>query len=192
MTHGYTYDESDLAPSPVSRQDLEELKISVLWSDADRDALRRAGDILIPQTEAILDVWYDFIGSNQHLVSVFAGQDGQPNADYLAGVRGRFGLWIKDICTRDYDEQWLAYQEEIGLRHTPAKKNQTDGVDSPVDNVPLRHLFALVVPVTITIREFLEKGEQDPAEVEAMYQAWFKAVTLSVVLWARPYSGDLW
>jgi hypothetical protein len=34
--------------------------------------------------------------------------------------------WVIDICVRPHDRTWLDYQEEIGLRHTPQKKNQTD------------------------------------------------------------------
>lgn len=191
-THGYTYDDPGQTPSPVSVQDLLELKASVLWSDADRDALRRAAEILVPQTDAILDVWYGFVGGNQHLVSTFRGADGQPDGAYLTAVRARFGLWISDLCTRDFDEQWLAYQEEIAQRHHPEKKNQTDGVDSPSGFVPLRHLIALIVPITVTIRGFLAEGETDPERLDSMYQAWFKAVTLSVALWARPYTAELW
>lgn len=97
-----------------------------------------------------------------------------------------------DLCTRGFDSQWLAYQEEIALRHHTAKKNQTDAVDSPATHVPMSHMTALIVPVTLSIRDFLAEGESDPAQIEAMYQAWFKAVTVSVVLWTRPYAGDLW
>ncbi|MGE0227581.1 MAG: protoglobin domain-containing protein [Dehalococcoidia bacterium] len=190
--HGYTYGDPALAASPVAPHDLEELKASVLWTDADRDALRQAADILIPRTDAILDVWYGFVGGNPHLVATFEGRDGQPDAAYLAAVRARFGLWIRDLCTREFDASWLAYQEEIAVRHHSGMKNRTDGVDSPSDHVPLRHLVALVVPITVTIRGFLADGESDPVRVEAMYQAWFKAVTLSVSLWARPYTPQLW
>lgn len=190
--HGYAYGDPALATSPVTADDLAELKASVLWTDADRDALRRAAEILVPRTEAILDLWYGFVGGNPHLVATFAGRDGQPDAAYLAGVRARFGLWIRDLCTRDFDEAWLAYQDEVAARHHSAKKNRTDGVDSPSGHVPLRHLVALVVPITVTIRGFLAEGESDPARVDEMYQAWFKAVTLSVSLWARPYTPELW
>ena len=188
--HGYTYDEK-LDASPVTLEELEQLKTSVMFTEADRDALRRAGEILVPQTEQILDVWYGFIGGTDHLVSTFVGADGQPDGDYLAGVRGRFALWIRDLTERDFDQQWLDYQNEIALRHTD-KKNVTDGVDSPSPHVPLRHLIALIVPVTVTIRPFLENGDADADEVEAMYQAWFKAVTLTVALWSQPYARQTW
>jgi len=189
---GYTYDDPDLAPSPVTPEELAQLQQSVLWSDADRAALRRAGEILVPQTEAILDVWYGFVGSHPHLVEPFAGADGQPDTRYLEAVRGRFGRWIADLCNREHDGTWLAYQDEIGRRHHTTAKNRTDHVDSPSTHVPLGHLIALIVPITVTIRDFLAKGESDPAQVDAMYHAWFKAVTLSVALWARPYSPDTW
>lgn len=193
---GYSYDDPRLAPSPVTLDDLAELHASVLWSDADAAALRRAAEILVPQSDAILDVWYGFVGSNPHLLATFAGADGAPDGDYLAAVRGRFGRWIADLCSREHDATWLAYQEEIARRHHPLGKNLTDGVDSLSGYVPLRHLVALIVPITVTIRGFLEAGiadgVTDDAGVDAMYQAWMKAVTLSAALWARPYSPDLW
>lgn len=189
---GYAYDDPGLAPSPVTLDDLAAIEQSLLWSDDDRAALRRAGEILVPQTDAILDVWYGFVGASPHLVATFAGASGEPDGDYLAAVRGRFGQWISDLCTRDHDTTWLAYQEAIGLRHHTTGKNRTDDVASPATHVPLRHLVALAVPITVTIRDFLTNDEPDPARVDAMYHAWLKAVTLSVVLWARPYTPDTW
>lgn len=189
---GYTYNDSSLESSPVSMPILGELLQDVMWNEDDSRALRRAGEILTPQTSEILDAWYDFIGSTPHLVSTFRGPDGKPDQAYLDKVRGRFERWIVDLCTRDFDAQWLAYQEEIGKRHAPDKKNRTDGVDSPSTYVPMSHLIALIVPVTVTVREFLERGASEDDNVDAMQQAWFKAVTLSVALWTRPYAPDLW
>lgn len=193
---GYTYDDASLTPSPVTLADLADLHASVLWTDEDAAALRRAAEVLVPQTDAILDVWYGFVGANPHLVATFSGADGAPDGDYLASVRGRFGRWIADLCLREHDATWLAYQDEIARRHHPSGKNLADNVDSLSGHVPLRHLLALIVPITVTVREFLETGVQegttDEAGVEAMYQAWMKAVTLSATLWARPYSPDLW
>ncbi|MEG9249744.1 protoglobin domain-containing protein [Arthrobacter sp. Soc17.1.1.1] len=146
----------------------------------------------MPQTEGILDVWYGFVGANPHLVATFAGADGAPDPHYLAAVRQRFGQWIDDVCNRTYDQTWLAYQEEIGRRHHPTGKNTTDGVTSTATYIPLRHLTALIVPITMTIRGFLTNSEASAEEVDAMYHAWFKAVTLSVVLWSRPYNDELW
>jgi hypothetical protein len=189
---GYTYDSPNLTHSPVTLHDLDELKASVLWSDADVAALAQAGKILIPQTDAILDVWYGFVGSQPHLIEAFAGDDGQPNPDYLAAVRKRFGMWIDDLCTRPYDQAWLDYQEEIGRRHHPEGKNRTDHVRSTSPHIPLRHLVAFIVPITATIKPFLANAETNADDLEAMHQAWFKAVTLTVALWARPYNTELW
>ncbi|HRN28466.1 MAG TPA: protoglobin domain-containing protein [Terrimesophilobacter sp.] len=138
--HGYIYEDT-LPASPVTVADLEELKASVLWSDDDTAALRKARGILVPQTEQILDVWYGFVGATPHLVATFAGADGKPDGDYLAKVRERFGKWIDDVCGRDYDETWLAYQEEIARRHHPSGKNATDSVSSTSPSCPSRSPF---------------------------------------------------
>jgi hypothetical protein len=188
---GYTYGSDELPRSPVSDDDLALLKQTVLFGDDDERHLRMAGEVLRDQVDDVLDLWYGFVASHPHLVRYFAGPDGEPVDAYLTRVRARFGQWIRDICERPWDRAWLDYQEEIAQRHTPAKKNRTDAVEAP-DRVPLRYLVAFVYPVTATVREFLAKKGHSEQEVDAMHQAWFKAVTLTVVLWSRPYAGDGW
>jgi hypothetical protein len=188
---GYLYGSAELGQSPVSADDLALVKQTVLFGDDDERYLRMAGEVLGDQVEDVLDVWYGFVASHPHLVRYFAGADGAPIDDYLARVRARFGQWVHDLCERPWDRAWLDYQEEIALRHTPAKKNQTDGVDA-VDHIPLRYLVAFIYPITATVRDFLAKKGHSEEEVDAMHQAWFKAVTLSVALWSRPYAGEEW
>ena len=59
-------------------------------------------------------------------------------------------------------------------------------------NIGYRYLVAFIYPITATIRPFLAMKGKSPDEVEKMYQAWFKLVTLQVALWSRPYvqKGD--
>jgi hypothetical protein len=188
---GYLYGSDDVERSPVTEDDLDLLKQTVLFGDDDERHLRMAGEVLRDQVEAVLDVWYGFVAAHPHLVRYFAGPDGSPIEEYLTRVRARFGQWIRDLCERPWDRSWLDYQEEIALRHTAAKKNQTDAVDAP-DLIPLCYLVAFVYPITATVREFLAKKGHSEADVDAMHQAWFKAVTLSVALWCRPYAGEEW
>jgi hypothetical protein len=180
---GYTYGQ--VASSPVSLADLDLLKQTVLFSAADEQHLRQAGEVLRDQTDAILDLWYGYVGSHPHLLHYFT-HNGQPDMAYLTAVRARFGQWITDLCNRPFDQTWLNYQHEIALRHHSSKKNQTDDVQS-VPIIHYRYLVAFIFPITATIKDFLTKGGHDAATVEAMYAAWFKAVTLTVILWTQPY-----
>jgi hypothetical protein len=171
---GYGFGADEIATSPVTSEELEKLKLSVLFEDADERALRAAGDVLEDQVEDVLEVWYGFVASHPHLVYYFGDRDsGEPIGEYLERVRARFGQWILDTCRRPYDRHWLDYQEEIGLRHTRVQKNLTDGVPS-VDQIPLRYLICFIYPITATMRPFLEKGGHSADEVEAMQQAWSK------------------
>jgi Protoglobin len=188
---GYLYGSDELERSPVSEDDLALLKQTVLFSDDDERQLRLAGEVLRDQVEDVLDVWYGFVASHPHLVTYFADADGNPIDEYLARVRARFGQWIRDLCERPWDRAWLDYQEEIALRHMPAKKNETDAVEAP-EHIPLRYMVAFVYPITATVRDFLAKKGHTEQEVDAMHQAWFKAVTLTVALWSRPYADDAW
>lgn len=184
---GYTHGTPAVATSPVTLAELEQMKASVLFGDDDVKYLRMSRDILADQVEAVLDVWYGFVASQPHLLASFTGaSDGAPLGEYLGAVRKRFGQWILDTARAEYGQAWLDYQHEIGLRHHRTKKNRTDGAPS-TEIVPFRHLFALVFPVTFTLRPFLGKRGHAADEVDKMHAAWVKSCLLQVTLWSHPY-----
>jgi hypothetical protein len=184
---GYDLGKPGSARSPLSDEDFEKLRKTVLFGDDDVKALRMAADVLGDQVEDVLDVWYGFVASSPQLVVYFAGSDGAPDGAYLAAVRKRFGQWIRDTTAARFDRAWLDYQYELGLRHTRMKKNRTDGVASTSDVIHLRYLVAFIYPITATVRPFLARKGHAEADVDRMYQAWFKAVTMTAVLWSQPY-----
>ena len=186
---GYRYGDSSLARSPITLKDLNLLKTTLLWTEADDKALRQAAGVLQDQTDGVLDTWYGYVGANRHLLQYFSSADGTPDTDYLQAVRKRFGQWILDVCQRPHDQAWLDWQYEIALRHHRARKNETDNATA-VDHIPLRYITAFVYPITATMKPFLAARGHSPEEVEAMHQAWFKAVVLHVTVWSLPYVKD--
>lgn len=189
---GYTHGTNAVPRSPLTMADFELLKQAVLFGDEDVKVLKMSREVLKDQTEAVLDVWYGFVASHPHLVHYFGRKsDGQPDGEYLAAVRKRFGQWILDTAAANYDQQWLDYQYEIGRRHHRTAKNKTDGVSS-VDNISYRYLPAFIYPITATLKPFLAKQGHSAEEVEQMHQAWVKSVILQVTLWSQPYvkEGD--
>lgn len=187
---GYAYGAPSLPAAPYTTADLASLQKTLLFTDEDVAALRQSKAILADQTDAVLDVWYGFVASTPELVVFFGNAvTGQPDGAYLAAVRKRFGLWILDTAEANYDQRWLDWQYEIGLRHHRIKKNQTDQVNSTAQ-VNLRYILALTIPVTTTLKPFLAKKGAPPAQVERMHAAWVKAVLLQVILWSHPYVKD--
>ncbi len=187
---GYRLGDPALAPSPITLGDLDDLRKSLLLGDDDIAALRRAHDVVQDQIEAILDVWYGFVGANPHLLHYFTDTvSGAPIEAYLQTVRQRFGQWILDTCRASYDAAWLAWQDEIGRRHHRVGKNRTDGASAP-PHIPMRHLLALAIPISATMKPFLASKGANAAEVDNMHAAWSKAVLLQAILWARPYVRD--
>ncbi len=188
---GYAYGTDEVPPSPIRLEDLENLKKALLFGPEDERYLRMAGEVLEDQIEDVLDVWYGFVGSHPHLIFYFSDGKGNINNDYLAAVRKRFGQWILDTCNRPYDQTWLNYAHEIGLRHHRTKKNKTDNVNS-VPNINHRYLVAFIYPITATIKPFLAKKGHSADDVEKMHQAWFKSVVMQVALWSVAYvkEGD--
>ena len=187
---GYTMGQKSLAKAPYTLAELESLKKTLLFTDEDIRYLRMSKAILADQTEAILDVWYGFVASTPELVVYFKNnKTGAPDGAYLGAVRKRFGQWIADTADANYDQAWLDYQYEIGLRHTAPKKNQTDKADS-VPLVNFRYLSALTIPVTTTLKPFLAKKGASAADVEKMHAAWVKSVLMQTILWSYPYVKD--
>ncbi|WP_422368348.1 protoglobin domain-containing protein [Pelagibius sp.] len=189
---GYRYASTDLPRSPVTLSDLDLLKKTLLFTEDDVTHLRLAGEVLSDQIEAVLDVWYGFVGANPHLIYYFTNKaDGSPNTEYLARVRQRFALWIRDITAANYDQVWLDYQHEIGRRHHRIGKNEVDAAPS-VDHIHFRYLVAFIYPISATVKPFLANKGHAPETVEKMYAAWTKAVILQTILWSHPYirEGD--
>ena len=187
---GYALGQPTLARAPYSMADLAALQKSMLFGADDVAALRQSRAILADQTEAILDVWYGFVASTPELVVFFGDtRSGQPDGAYLAAVRKRFALWILDTADAKYDQAWLDWQYEIGLRHNRVKKNKTDGAHGPAQ-VDFRYLPALTIPITTTLKPFLAKKGASAADVEKMRAAWVKVVLLQAILWSHPYIKD--
>lgn len=176
--------------APISLEEFELMKATALFGDEDVRYLRMSREILADQTDAILDVWYGFVGSQPHLLHYFTGrEDGQPIGRYLEAVRERFGQWILDTAEANYDQAWLDFQFEIGRRHHRIGKNRTDDVDS-VEHIHLRYVIPLVVPITTTLVPFLARKGAGPEDVEKMHAAWLKSVVLQVTLWSHPYCRE--
>lgn len=116
-----------------------------------------------------------------------------PRRDAEPRVRRReqaeFDRWIIDACTRPLDQAWLDYQQEIGLRHSRAKKNRTDHADS-LDHIPMRYLLGFTAVVITSSRRYLTAGGASPAEVDRMHAALTKSVMLHVTLWTRAYVDE--
>lgn len=189
---GYLKGDSKLASSPITSDAFQAMKEAALFAEDDVKALRASRPILEPQVDQILDVWYGFVGSKPFLLEQFSHPDtGQPDPEYLARVRARFGQWILDTADAQYDEDWLRWQFEIGRRHHRVGKNQTDAAVSSA-LIPFRYLLPLAQPIVQTLRPFLEHSGEPANTVDAMQNAWRKSVLLQVTLWSYPYviAGD--
>jgi hypothetical protein len=185
---GYAYGAEAVAKSSIPLHELERLKISAGFTEEDERYLRLAGGVLRDQTKRIVEHWRSgIIAQIPHLARHSRSPDGNPLPNYLAASNRRFQQWILDTCLRPYDQTWLDYQQEIALRHTSLKKNQTDGVRS-TPHVPLRDIIAFVPVMNETIKPYLAAKANSPEEVEKMHLAWCKSLQLQISLWTGLYA----
>jgi hypothetical protein len=188
---GYDFGTRQSAESPLSDEDLRNLEQTIGWTNEDRNILLKHAALFQQQAEAMVDSWRSVIAAQPHLAHWFVGPDGNPDDDYKARVKRRFVQWVVDVALRPHDRAWLNYQEEIGLRHTPAKKNLTDGKQTP-PLVPLRYLLGFI-PIVLPVRKFFSNAIPNNDELARLEAAWTRAVLLHITLWSRPYTTEgLW
>lgn len=187
---GYSYGKPGVAKSPITPKDLELLKQTVGFTDEDERYLRTAGDVLAGQTEKLVEQWRAIISAHPHLAQYSKRPDGQSDPHYSHDSGRRFQQWILDTCLRPYDQDWLNYQQEIALRHTSVKKNETDNVES-AEFIPLRYVVggAAIINDAKILKPCLAAKGHSAEEVDRMYEAWCKSVLLQIALWTEPYTN---
>src|SRR5271170_1992734 len=185
---GYSYGSAEVSRSLMSMREFDELKIAAGFTDEDQRYLRLAGEVLADQTQQIVEHWRSgIIASIPSLAKHSRTPEGNPIPQYLANSNLRFEQWILDTCLRPYDRDWLNYQQEIALRHTAVRKNQTDGVQS-TPYVPLRDIVAFIAVINETIKPYLTAKNHSTDEVDRMHRAWCRSIQLQLALWTVPYT----
>lgn len=187
---GYDYGSPNSAQSPIGTDEFELLKQSAGFTSEDEHWLRIAGEVLADRTKDLVGKWRDAIAAHPHLARYSLRPDGQKDSKYSEASGLRFQQWVLDTCFRPYDRDWLNYQQEIALRHTTAKKNKTDNVES-APFIHLRHLiaFTAVMIDPEILRPFLSAKGHSASEVEKMHRAWCKSLLLQIALWTEPYTN---
>ena len=137
---GYTFGTPEVAPSAVSMQQLEDLKVSAGFTEEDRRYLQLAGTVLEDQTRQIVEHWRSgIIAGIPNLARHSRTPEGEPNPDYLAKSNLRFQQWILDTCLRPYDQAWL----DLSARDcSPAHEPQEESDRSRqlyIARTPARH-----------------------------------------------------
>jgi len=187
---GYNPGSLEVAKSPISMEELNQLKASALFTDEDMVYLRLSYDVLKDQAEELVTMWRGIISQHTHLAAYgFDRKTGKPDEEYGAAVGKRFAQWVLDTARAEYDQAWLDYQYEIGLRHHRAKKNQTDHADT-APHIRGRDLIAFAAATVAPMRPYLEKGGHSTETVLRMQEAWWKSMILQVTLWSQPYMNQ--
>ncbi|MCW3462660.1 protoglobin domain-containing protein [Chitinophaga nivalis] len=178
----------DTSSAVIDALTLVKLKRMLLFTQEDEQYLVMAGNILADHTDDILHKWYEQILHNNYLAHYFT-RNGEPDLEYLQRLRPRFQEWLHSLCTRTENQQWWQFEERIAAQLQ--LKNVPDNME-PLPLVYLRYLSTFIYPVAEAGRFFLQHHSgYAPHETERMHQAWFKAVSFSVLLWIYPEGKSL-
>ena len=187
---GYNPGSPEVARSPISMEEWKELQASAFFTDEDVTYLRLSYDVLKDQADDLVKVWRGIIFLHPHLKAYDEDpQTGEVDKAYTARVAKRFAQWVLDTAKAEYDQTWLDYQYEIGLRHHRTKKNKTDGGHT-LGHIRARDLIAFAAATVAPMKPYLEKNGHSAEVVNRMYDAWWKSMILQVTLWSQPYMRE--
>jgi hypothetical protein len=153
----YTMGSSEVAKSPLSMEDWDELKKSALFSEEDVFYLRLSLDALEDQIDDLIKTWRGIIFDQPHLRAYDEDPNtGKVDTEYSKAVGKRFGQWVIDTAKAQYDQVWLDYRYEIGLRHHRSKKNKTDAGHT-LGHIRARDLIAFSAAIVVPMKPFLAR-----------------------------------
>ena len=169
---------------------MRSFRASTFFTDEDIIYLRLSCDVLKDQTDDLVAMWRGIIALHPHLANYgLDTRTGKPDTEYGERVGKRFAQWVLGNARAEYDEKWLDYQYEIGLRYHHLKKNQTDGAHT-APHIRGRDLIAFSAAIVAPMRTYFEKGSHSAEVVNKMYDALWKSMILHVTLWAQPYMNQ--
>ena len=184
---GYNPGSPEVAKSPITMEEFKDIKATCLFTDEDMVYLRLSYDVLQDQAEDLVTTWRGIIAQHVHLASYGLDREtGEPDKEYAAAVGKRYAQWVLDIARAEYDQTWLDYQYEIGLRHHRKKKNVTDHANAAT-HIRARDVLGFAAATVAPMRPYLEKGGHSADVVKRMQDAWWKSMILQVTLWSQPY-----
>jgi len=94
---GYNFGSAQVANSPITMQEWEELQKSALFSEEDVFYLRFSESVLADQVDDLLTAWRGIIFDHPHLRAYYEEpKSHKVDTEYAAAVRKRFGQWVLD------------------------------------------------------------------------------------------------
>jgi hypothetical protein len=98
---GYNLGAPEVAKSPITLDELKDLKATCLFTDEDMVYLGLSYDVLKDQAEDLVTMWRGIIAQHVHLASYGFDRDtGKPDKEYGAAVGKRFAQWVLDTARR--------------------------------------------------------------------------------------------
>jgi hypothetical protein len=128
---GYNPGSPEVAKSPITPEELNELKATCHFTDEDMVYLRLSYDVLKDQAEDLVTMWRGIIAQHVHLASYGLDREtGEPDKEYAAAVGKRYAQWVLDTARAEYDQAWLDYQYEI-VYATTARRRTSPTTQTP-------------------------------------------------------------
>ncbi|MDQ0105018.1 hypothetical protein J2T02_000101 [Chitinophaga terrae (ex Kim and Jung 2007)] len=173
--------EKNQPSSSPDIQTLVRLKRMLLYTQEDEHYLTMAGAILQPHSSSILNSWYGYLSAN-HYLSLYLRDKVEEKSGYLETLRPQFNQWMNAVCQGREGNSWKWLEDKIGKQ----LEQDTTTEKGSLPLVYLRYLSTFVYPIVTYSHPYLAGSGKNEEETARMQQAWFKAVSFSVLFWIYP------
>ncbi|MFB6455767.1 protoglobin domain-containing protein [Chitinophaga sp. Hz27] len=165
--------ETDGTHPAISLRELILLKRLLLYTRKDEELLKQVAPVLKQSATGILRQWYTFIMADNYLAQYF-----KDIKDEDAFMISSMAQWLNQLLDIQDGPHWDMLEKKI---------KEGDSLNMSLDPALLRYIVAFAYPVINAGNEVLSAAGYKGAILSNMQLAWYKAVTLSVVIWAYPF-----
>ena len=184
---GYNPGSPEVAKSPITLEELNDLKATCLFTDEDMIYLRLSYDVLKDQAEDLVTCG---VASSRSMSTSPAMAWIGRRANRTRNTPRLSASVTPSGCSIPREPNTTKHGSIISMRSVYAtigkKKNVTDHANAAT-HIRGRDLIGFAAATVAPMRPYLEKGGHSAETVQRMQDAWWKSMILQVTLWSQAY-----
>ena len=163
-------------------QRLASAKAFLGYTDEDGALIRATGDVVLAQSDAIVEAFYDYLLSHRETAVHFARPDGQTDREAVARRHAPLKEWLLLAVEAPLDDQLSGYLAEVGRAHTGRGSGASGRVNA-------RYLVWSMTFLQLEVARVLADAIPDSATLLAANAAWTKLLMVHLDLFLAVYAS---
>ena len=144
--------------------------------------IRATGDVVLAQSDAIVEAFYDYLLSHRETAVHFARPDGQTDREAVARRHAPLKEWLLLAVEAPLDDQLSGYLAEVGRAHTGRGGSASGRVNA-------RYLVWSMTFLQLEVARVLADAIPDSEALSRRTAAWTKLLMVHLDLFLTVYAS---